>query len=86
MSINMDGDNDQNCNSEFYCKGKCYWQNVEANIDGMLGGFSSINTIDSDESRGLLKKLLKQNDASKPRRVLDCGAGENDFCFTIQIY
>ena len=82
MVITHDNDDD----NSFYNKGKSYWQNIEPNIDGMLGGFTNVNVPDVDESRGLLKKILYKQFAldkinntdggDKPSlRVLDCGAG-----------
>lgn len=63
--------------SEFYCKSKTYWEGIEPGINGMLGGYTNVNAGDADESRRLLKKLLKQNrpTADRPLRALDCGAG-----------
>lgn len=63
----------------FYSKGKYYWRQVESNLEGMLGGFTNVNTVDAEESRELLKKILNQtqfDSANQPLRVLDCGAGK----------
>lgn len=63
-------------NENFYSKSKFYWRQVEASCSGMLGGFTNVNTVDADESRGLLKKILGQATFDTPSRVLDCGAGK----------
>ncbi|XP_017474617.1 PREDICTED: N-terminal Xaa-Pro-Lys N-methyltransferase 1-like [Rhagoletis zephyria] len=62
-------------NENFYSKSKFYWRQVEASCSGMLGGFTNVNTVDADESLGLLKKILGQATFDTPSRVLDCGAG-----------
>ncbi|OTF80102.1 hypothetical protein BLA29_015355, partial [Euroglyphus maynei] len=72
-SINDDhGDNS-------YGKTQSYWKRIAPNIDGMLGGWTNINASDIDESRKLLRILLKpiesRNHRSRPLRCLDCGAG-----------
>ena len=61
-----------------YEKIKEYWDHVDHTIHGMLGGFTEVNISDADDSRGLLKRMLpnkNKNTDQEPRRVLDCGAG-----------
>ncbi|ETS73123.1 hypothetical protein PFICI_15068 [Pestalotiopsis fici W106-1] len=54
-----------------------YWNNVECNVDGMLGGFSVVSRIDLQSSRNFLAKL---GIGAKPGlrvvdRALEGGAG-----------
>lgn len=61
-----------------YEKSKSHWNTIEATMNGMLGGFTNVNTADVDESRGLLKKLfgkMSGDQLEPPLRALDCGAG-----------
>ena len=64
---------------DLYEKGRSYWERIAPNIDGMLGGWTNINTSDVDESRKLLRILLKPikmiESLKRPLRCLDCGAG-----------
>ncbi|XP_053551877.1 N-terminal Xaa-Pro-Lys N-methyltransferase 1 [Bombina bombina] len=62
--------------AQFYCKAKKYWKNVPATVDGMLGGYGHISTIDLNGSKKFLQRFLKDG----PHRIgtanaLDCGAG-----------
>ncbi|XP_076352072.1 N-terminal methyltransferase [Tachypleus tridentatus] len=61
---------------EFYSKGKEYWEMVPATIDGMLGGFSEISTVDIQASARFLNMFLqnKENPVGH-KKALDCGAG-----------
>ena len=67
-----------------------YWRNVDATVDGMLGGFPQVSRIDLRSSRTFLTKLRRPApnnrntpNATSPKppappplgRVLDCGAG-----------
>jgi protein N-terminal methyltransferase len=59
-----------------------YWQGVEADVNGMLGGFPYVSKVDLRGSRGFLVKLGvlgkgKESDANGKQvdRVVDCGAG-----------
>jgi len=75
---------------EFYTNGKKYWNKVEPTLDGMLGGFTTITSVDIKASDRFLSKyfesLEKKNEflnakskdkevATKTTRALDCGAG-----------
>ena len=68
---------DYDDDDDLYEKSRTYWNRIAPNIDGMLGGWSNINTSDVDESRKLLRILLKPINQSNNRqlRCLDCGAG-----------
>lgn len=58
-----------------YEKSKNYWSNVPASVNGMLGGFSCLTTMDIRDSNIFLKKLFQMKNGPLKRRVLDCGAG-----------
>lgn len=58
-----------------YEKSKNYWSTVPASVNGMLGGFSSLTTMDIRDSNIFLRKLFQTEDGPSKGRVLDCGAG-----------
>lgn len=58
-----------------YEKSKMYWSQVPASLNGMLGGFSNVTTLDIRDSNIFLKKLFKMENSPSKGRVLDCGAG-----------
>lgn len=60
----------------FYTQGKAYWETIPATIDGMLGGYSEISSVDISASLRFLNGFLmnKQNPTGR-RRALDCGSG-----------
>jgi len=74
---------------EFYSKGKSYWEEIEPTIDGMLGGFTQITSVDIkasnrflsnyfetiDKKNELLNKEKKINKSEESTRALDCGSG-----------
>lgn len=45
-------------NKEFYTKGKEYWENIPATIDGMLGGYSNVLNADVQASSRFLSSFL----------------------------
>lgn len=53
-----------------------YWQGINADVEGMLGGFACISKIDL---RGSKRFICKVHDGArsgqKMKRALDCGAG-----------
>jgi hypothetical protein len=54
-----------------------YWNAIDANVNGMLGGFPHISRIDLRGSANFLAKLRRQHGV-KPgllARGVDCGAG-----------
>lgn len=61
----------------WYGKGVKYWEDVEASVDGVLGGFGTVTDVDIKESDDFLihlqdRKLLTVEASS---RGADCGAG-----------
>ena len=42
----------------FYANGKDYWAKVPATLDGMLGGFTQISSIDIQASKRFLMPFL----------------------------
>lgn len=42
----------------FYSKAEQYWHDVQPTVDGMLGGYGSISTIDINSSKKFLQKFL----------------------------
>lgn len=54
-----------------------YWQGVNADVDGMLGGFAFISDKDLQGSKSFLVSLnvLDMNREKKLNRAVDCGAG-----------
>lgn len=62
--------------TQFYCKAKTYWKNVPATVDGMLGGYGHISSIDLNGSKKFLQRLLREGPHKiEPLHALDCGAG-----------
>lgn len=62
--------------NDFYSQGKAYWETIPATIDGMLGGYSEISSIDIHSSNRLLKHFRQDKAAPLGRqRAPDCGAG-----------
>lgn len=59
----------------WFAKGTSYWNNQEANLDGILGGFPEIHKPDIQESKRFLKLLFRQPSPPGCRTVLDAGAG-----------
>ncbi|XP_042333741.1 N-terminal Xaa-Pro-Lys N-methyltransferase 1 [Sceloporus undulatus] len=61
---------------EFYSKAEKYWKDIPPTVDGMLGGYGHISSIDINSSRKFLLRFLRDG----PNRTgtacaLDCGAG-----------
>jgi len=69
-SINSDALMNQN-------DGRRYWEGVNADVDGMLGGFPHVSRADLQGSRGFLAKLGigSRGGRRKVARALDGGAG-----------
>ncbi|GFQ99276.1 n-terminal Xaa-Pro-Lys N-methyltransferase 1-B [Trichonephila clavata] len=62
--------------TDFYAKGKSYWENVPATIDGMLGGHSNVFNADIQASSRFINTFLQ--DKTHPvgtEYALDCGSG-----------
>ncbi|KAH8683155.1 alpha-N-methyltransferase NTM1 [Tricladium varicosporioides] len=53
-----------------------YWQGIDADVNGMLGGFPYISKVDLQGSKAFLAKLgIGGKSGRKLGRVVDCGAG-----------
>lgn len=44
---------------EFYSKAEKYWKDIPATVDGMLGGYGHISSIDINSSRRFLLRFLR---------------------------
>ena len=44
--------------ASFYSKAEHYWKDVPPTVDGMLGGYGSISSIDINGSKKFLQKFL----------------------------
>lgn len=44
---------------QFYSKAKTYWKDVPPTVDGMLGGYGHISSIDINSSRKFLQRFLR---------------------------
>lgn len=61
---------------EFYSKAEKYWKDIPATVDGMLGGYGHISSIDINSSRKFLFRFIRDSPAKTgTARALDCGAG-----------
>jgi len=53
-----------------------YWRGIDADVNGMLGGFSYISKVDLQGSKNFLAKLgVGGKGEKKFGRAVDCGAG-----------
>lgn len=53
-----------------------YWEGIDADVNGMLGGYSSISRVDLQGSKNFLVKLgIGGKNKRKVERAVDCGAG-----------
>ncbi|KAG4419794.1 hypothetical protein IFR04_007104 [Cadophora malorum] len=53
-----------------------YWESIDADVNGMLGGFPYISKVDLQGSKNFLAKLgVGGKSATKLGRAVDCGAG-----------
>jgi protein N-terminal methyltransferase len=61
-----------------------YWQSIDADVNGMLGGFPYISKVDLQGSKNFLAKLgIGGKGKKKVLRAVDCGAGFVLFYFRI---
>ncbi|XP_007441151.1 N-terminal Xaa-Pro-Lys N-methyltransferase 1 [Python bivittatus] len=61
---------------EFYSKAEKYWKDVPPTVDGMLGGYGHISSIDISSSRKFLLRFLRDGpNRTGTALALDCGAG-----------
>jgi len=58
--------------TDWYQKGKRYWQNAPPTLEGVLGGFGHISPLDIQESKKFIKSLPKGVGRT---RAVDLGAG-----------
>ncbi|XP_029025761.1 N-terminal Xaa-Pro-Lys N-methyltransferase 1 [Betta splendens] len=60
----------------FYSNAEHYWREIPPTVDGMLGGYGSISSIDINGSRAFLLKFLGEEEGKTGKGcALDCGAG-----------
>ncbi|KAE9374535.1 hypothetical protein N431DRAFT_405309 [Stipitochalara longipes BDJ] len=53
-----------------------YWQSIDADVNGMLGGFPYISKVDLQGSKNFLAKLgIGGKTGETVKRAVDCGAG-----------
>jgi protein N-terminal methyltransferase len=53
-----------------------YWEGIDADVNGMLGGFPYISRVDLQGSKNFLAKLgVGGKGRGKVGRAVDCGAG-----------
>uniref|UniRef100_UPI00398EF0F1 N-terminal Xaa-Pro-Lys N-methyltransferase 1 n=1 Tax=Pristiophorus japonicus TaxID=55135 RepID=UPI00398EF0F1 len=71
MTTEVIGDEDG-----FYSKAKKYWKTIPPTVDGMLGGYGHISSIDINSSKNFLQRFIGEG-AGKAGTgcALDCGAG-----------
>ncbi|XP_004849195.1 N-terminal Xaa-Pro-Lys N-methyltransferase 1 isoform X3 [Heterocephalus glaber] len=61
---------------QFYSKAETYWKQIPPTVDGMLGGYGHISSIDLSSSRKFLQRFLREGpDKPGTSCALDCGAG-----------
>jgi protein N-terminal methyltransferase len=61
---------------EWYHKGVSYWESVEASVDGVLGGYGSVNARDVADSNAFILEMFNECPPGAGDLVaLDCGAG-----------
>lgn len=62
--------------NSFYSNAEGYWKDVPPTVDGMLGGYGSISSIDINGSKAFLQKFLGEGEGKTGSGcALDCGAG-----------
>lgn len=55
-----------------------YWQGIDADVNGMLGGYPYVSRVDLQGSRNFVAKLRRARGdvvSRKLDRAVDCGAG-----------
>eukprot|EP01134_Creolimax_fragrantissima_P002789 CFRG2789T1 len=71
-----DSDVDKNTGElNWYKKARDYWENVPATVNGVLGGYSYISSVDVKGSLTFLNPLLSKLKGKSNLTALDCGAG-----------
>lgn len=61
--------------AQYYNNAKKYWSSIEADDDGMLGGFAKISFCDIQASTNFLHQIFRMKPAPMRGYCLDCGAG-----------
>ncbi|XP_067339768.1 N-terminal Xaa-Pro-Lys N-methyltransferase 1 isoform X1 [Channa argus] len=62
--------------ASFYTNAEDYWKEVPPTVDGMLGGYGNISSIDINGSKDFLRKFLGDEEGKTGTGcALDCGAG-----------
>lgn len=60
----------------YYENARKYWQNIEPNDNGMLGGFAAeVSFVDTQASKQFLAQIFKMKPAPGRQVACDCGAG-----------
>uniref|UniRef100_A0A5F9D0R3 N-terminal Xaa-Pro-Lys N-methyltransferase 1 n=1 Tax=Oryctolagus cuniculus TaxID=9986 RepID=A0A5F9D0R3_RABIT len=60
---------------QFYSKAEMYWKQILPTVDGMLGGYGHISSIDITSSRKFLQRFLRDGpNKTGTSYMLDCGA------------
>ncbi|CEF98758.1 Protein of unknown function DUF858,methyltransferase-like [Ostreococcus tauri] len=65
----------------WYARGIEYWDGVDANVEGVLGGFGAVSPLDARDNSVLLRDARGRREADgggatrEKTRALDCGAG-----------
>ncbi len=59
---------------------RTYWQSIDADVNGMLGGFPYISKVDLQGSKNFMAKLgvggkVAGKEREKVERAVDCDAG-----------
>ncbi|XP_059850169.1 N-terminal Xaa-Pro-Lys N-methyltransferase 1 [Hemitrygon akajei] len=71
MTTEVIGDEDR-----FYSKAEKYWKNIPPTVDGMLGGYGHISSIDINSSKKFLQRFIGEGTGKAGSNcALDCGAG-----------
>jgi len=71
VSSTLSSSHGRQTRQEWYQRGAHYWKNADATVDGVLGGFGHVSTVDIADSRRFLKSL----DGVGRDRAVDLGAG-----------
>ncbi|XP_077441955.1 N-terminal Xaa-Pro-Lys N-methyltransferase 1 [Vanacampus margaritifer] len=72
----MSGMGDTSGETNFYSNAEGYWKEVPPTVDGMLGGYGKISSIDINGSKAFLRKFLGEGEGKTSAGcALDCGAG-----------
>lgn len=75
MSL-IEGCSDVSSEKTFYENADKYWKGISPTVNGMLGGYSHICSVDIQESKKFLCPYLQGPNPKVNRgRALDCGAG-----------